>query len=403
MRSRRIPGAVTALLVGGALLLATACDGGGGHGGAGGSGDAGRPAGGSGPSPAPRAPAAAVSVQPADGATGVAPSGALKVSVGGGRLTQVDVSGPDGKPVPGAVGTDGSWLPAAALAVGTRYRVAAHAVNADGTATDTTSSFTTLTPAKTAKVFDNLTDGETYGVGMIISVTFDQPVTDRAAAERAITVDASDHTQVRGHWFDSTRLDLRPEDYWKPGTKVTVHRRTTSVQLSPGVYGASDKDESFTVGRSKVSTVDAAAHRMTVVRDGAAPRTVDVTAGADDNPSWNGTMVVFSKERMVHMDSATTDIKGAPYVADEPHGLQITTTGSYVHGNPKAVAAAGHANVSHGCIGLPDTATGDDDSVAGRFWQDSMIGDVVIVKNSIGKPVSPSNGLAGWSLPWAQW
>jgi lipoprotein-anchoring transpeptidase ErfK/SrfK len=184
---------------------------------------------------------------------------------------------------------------------------------------------------------------------------------------------------------------------------VTVHRRVTNVELAQGVYGSSDTDETFTVGRSKVSTVDAATHQMTVVKDGAAPQTIAVTAGANDNPSWNGTMVIFDKERMVHMDSKTTNIKGPGYDVYEPHGLKITDSGSYVHGNPKAEWAAGHENISHGCVGLPDSDAGDDNSVAGKFFADSMIGDVVIVQHSVGQPVSPDNGLSGWSLPWSQW
>ncbi|TQF04842.1 L,D-transpeptidase family protein [Kitasatospora acidiphila] len=400
MRSRGIPGTVAALLLGGALLLTTACSSGTG-GGTGGSATAPAAAGHSGAQAKPSA--ATLAVLPADGSQNVAPSGAVKVSVTDGKLTQVTVTGPDGKPVAGTVGPDGSWAPTAALSVSTKYQVNANAVDASGVATTTTSSFSTLTPSKTERVRDNLDNNATYGVGMIISVTFDKAVTNKQAAEQAITVEATDGTTVKGHWFGPNRLDLRPENYWKPGTKVSVHRRVSGVELSPGVYGDSDTDEAFTIGRSKVSTADAGTHQMTVVEDGAPTKTIAITAGADDNPSWNGTMVVFEKDRMVHMDSKTTNIKGAGYDVYEPHGLKITDTGSYVHGNPKAVDWAGKANISHGCIGLPDTDQGEDDSVAGKFWGDSIIGDVVIVQHSVGEPVAPDNGLGGWNLPWAQW
>ncbi|MDH6576330.1 Ig-like domain-containing protein [Kitasatospora sp. MAP5-34] len=391
--------AVTTLALGSMLLLLTACGGGTSGGGS-------KAANASGAAPAtPKVSAAQVEVEPKNGAQDVAPSGALKVSVTSGKLTQVSVAGPDGKAVQGAVSADGlSWVPSAGLAVGTAYKVDAQAVDAQGVPTSVTNSFTTLSPAKKARTEDNLSSGATYGVGMIIRVDFHQTVKNKAAAEKAISVVASDGTQVKGHWFnDDNWLDLRPQNYWKPGTTVTVHYRTTNVELSPGVYGNSDRDESFTIGRSKISTVDSAAHQMTVAEDGAAPRDIAVTTGSDENPSYNGTMVVFEMGRMIHMDSATTTIKGSPYVVDEPHGLKLTNTGTYVHGNPKAVTAAGHENISHGCVGLPDTETGDDNSVAGKFYADSMIGDVVIVKNSVGAQVQPDNGLSGWSLPWSAW
>lgn len=288
--------------------------------------------------------------------------------------------------------------------MGTAYTVNAQAVDANGVATSTTSGFTTLKPAKTAHTMDNITSNSTYGVGMIIRVDFGQQVVNKAAVQQAITVDASDGSQVKGHWLDEDHwLDLRPQNFWKPGTKVTVHYRTSNVEISPGVYGNSDRDESFTIGRSKISTVDASTHMMNVVEDGQAPQTIPITAGANDNPSWNGTMVVFEKDRMAHMVSSTTNIKGPGYDVTEPHALKITDTGSYVHGNPKAVEAAGHENISHGCIGLPDTDAGDDSSPAGKFYADAIIGDVVIVKNSIGGQVQPDNGLGGWNVPWSNW
>ncbi|WP_051967665.1 L,D-transpeptidase [Kitasatospora mediocidica] len=401
-RSGRPVGA--ALLLSSALLLLTGC--GPSDGAAGATNAAGAPKGAvSGGQSVTAAPSAAVlDVQPSDGAKNVAPNGALKVSVAGGKLTQVSVAGPDGKPVAGAVAADGlTWVPSTGLAVGTAYKVNAQAVDAHGVASTTTSGFTTLTPTKTAGLVDNIDGGGTYGVGMIISVDFHQAVVNKAAALAAITVETSDNTPVKGHWFSNdSRLDLRPETYWKPGTKVTIHYRTKSAELSPGVYGNVDKDESFTIGRSKISTVDAATHQMSVA-EGGTTKNVAITAGADDNPSWNGTMVVFEKDRMVHMNSATTTIKGAPYDVTEPHGLKISDTGSYVHGNPKAVEAAGHENISHGCIGLPDTEAGDDSSVAGKFWADSMIGDVVIVNHSVGKQVAWDNGLGGWNAPWSAW
>ncbi|WP_443080776.1 Ig-like domain-containing protein [Streptomyces sp. PTD9-10] len=64
----------------------------------------------------------------------------------------------------------------------------------------------------------------------------------------------------------------------------------------------------------------------------------------------------------------------------------------------------GHQNASHGCIGLHDTKGAGDSSVAGyEFYESSMLGDVVIVKNSGERTVDPANGLNGWNPSWADW
>ncbi len=37
------------------------------------------------------------------------------------------------------------------------------------------------------------------------------------------------------------------------------------------------------------------------------------------------------------------------------------------------------------------------------FFENSLIGDVVVVKNSPERTVKPDDGLNGWNMPWAEW
>ncbi|MFE9422764.1 Ig-like domain-containing protein [Kitasatospora sp. NPDC006697] len=399
------------LLAGGVLLTAAACgpdetNAGGSSGGS--SGGSGGSSAGSSASPAapasPKLSAAVVTVDPKDGATDVAPSGGLKVSVASGKLTQVTVNDKDGNPVQGAIAADGaSWVPSGPLAVGTVYKVNAQAVDAAGLQSALDSSFTTLTPGKTVAINDNITTGTTYGVGMIVSVNFTKDITKKDDVLKGITFEASDGSQVKGHWFSARRVDFRPQDYWKPGTTVKIHFKLKSTEVAPGVYGT-DRDESFTVGRSQISTADASTDKMTVTRDGKVVQTIPITAGNDDNPSYNGTMVIEEKDRTTRMNSATVaNVVGGEYdVPDVPHAMRLTDTGTYVHGNYWG-NAFGVSNASHGCIGLQDAKGGDDNSVAGKFFNSSMVGDVVIIKNAKGKTVGGGNGLSGWTVPWGSW
>ncbi|MFC8716458.1 Ig-like domain-containing protein [Kitasatospora sp. NPDC057198] len=411
-RGRRARRSAAALLVGGVLLLGTtACNDD--NGGGGGSADAkGTSGGGSSssatPAPADTAPktsAAQLTVTPADGATDVQPKDGLQVAVAGGKLTTVTVTDKNGKAVDGKVSDDGlSWKPSGQLTVGTSYTVSAQAVDAEGLVSASTSTFTTLTPAKTAGTGDNIADNGTYGVGMIVSVTFGKSIKNKDAVLAGITVTSSDGKTAKGHWFGDKRVDFRPEEYWTPNTKVTVKYRLKNVEVAPGVYGDVDKDEPFSIGRYQVSTVDAAAHTMTVDNGGGKTQSIPITAGNDDNPSWNGTMVIYSKEVVTRMNSATVaNVKGAEYdVQDVPHAMRLTRTGTYVHGNYWS-SAFGKTNASHGCVGLADAKGGSDTSNGGKFFKSSMIGDVVKIKNSKGKTVDGDNGLSGWTIPWSKW
>ncbi|WP_063857120.1 L,D-transpeptidase [Kitasatospora sp. Root107] len=354
----------------------------------------------------PTVSAAVVSIEPGNGAKDVKPAGALKVSVAGGKLTTVTVTGQDGKEVPGAVTADGlGWAPTAGhLEISSTYKVNARATDASGVAATAESSFSTLTPTKTAGTRDNIDDGQAYGVGMIVSVGFDKAVKDKDAVLKGITVEASDGTVVKGHWFGDTRLDFRPEKYWTPGTKVTVHRRLTSVETAPGVYGGPDKDEPFTIGRSQISTVDLAAHRMTVERDGQPVDTIPITGGKSGFDTWGGAMVVEAMEGTTRMTSngVTSAGSGDEYDLVVPHAIRLTDSGTYVHGNYWS-SSIGSANGSHGCIGVQDVKGGSDSSRAGKFYKSTIVGDVVKVVNSKGDVVSPENGLSGWNVPWGSW
>ncbi|WP_344442017.1 L,D-transpeptidase [Kitasatospora nipponensis] len=402
-----------ALALGGTMLLTTACSSGStpkatGTAQAAPGGSGGSAAASTAPSASPSAKtsAAVVDIEPKDGTQGAAPS-AFKVAVTSGKLTQVAVTDKSGAAVQGSIAPDGlSWLPAAALSVGASYQVNAQATDAAGVATTATSSFSTLTPGKTTNVSDNITADGTYGVGMIVSVTFGQSVKNQAAVEKGITFDVSDGSTVKGHWMGNNRLDLRPENFWKPGTKITIHYRLKSVEVSPGVYGNVDSDESFTIGRSQVSLVDDAKHTMTVQTDGQGTQTIPISSGSAEHPTYNGTMVIEAKEGTARMTSASVPgLKPGEYDLQVPHSMRLTDSGTYVHGNNwSSHGTFGSENVSHGCVGLEDSdGDGGPNTPAGKFYAASMVGDVVKVVNSKGAQVTPDNGLSGWNMAWSTW
>ncbi|MGW6260859.1 L,D-transpeptidase [Streptomyces sp. NPDC055085] len=388
-----------ALMMGGILLMTAACGDPHGKGTAG----AGGPAATMRAWAVPKTSAAVLDIEPRDGARGVTPN-ALQVSVSHGRLTHVNVTDKNGKAVLGSLTSDGTgWKPAAALAPGTAYTVNAQAADADGRVAAATTAFTTRTPDQQVSTNDNIGDGQTYGVGMIVKVEFSTKIANKDAVAKGITFATDSDTEVKGHWFGDDRLDFRPAEYWKPGTKVTIRYRLKNVEVSPGIYGDVNRDEPFTIGRSQVSTADAAAHQLTIVRDGKAT-TVPATLGDENHPSWGGTMVIMSKEKVTHMNSRTVGLGDEYDIPAVPHAMRLTRSGTYLHGNYWYKGDPfGKANTSHGCVSLKDVEGGSDNSVAGAFFNSSLIGDVVRVVNSKEKAVAPDNGLGGWNLPWANW
>ncbi|MFJ5266542.1 Ig-like domain-containing protein [Streptomyces sp. NPDC088387] len=399
-RGRRRTGALFAGVV---LLAVTACGGGGSEPGPG--SDEGKGKGQDSSAAQSGQSEAVVSIAPKDGAKSVDTKGDLKVTADRGKLTEVVVKDGKGAKVDGRISADGgTWTPSAHLAASTKYQVHAVAKDAEGRTAAEDASFTTLTPENSFIGTFTPEDGSKVGVGMPFSIRFDRGITNPADVEKAIRIKTEPAVDVEGHWFGNDRLDFRPENYWKAGTKVTVELGLDGVEGRPGVYGNQAKTVSFTIGRSQVSTVDVKTKTMTVKRDGRTIKTIPVTTGKPGYDTWNGQMVITDRLEVTRMNGETVGYAGEYDIKDVPHAQRLTTSGTFIHGNYWGGDAFGNYNASHGCIGLKDVRGGYDGKVAAAwFFNQSMAGDVVVVKNSNDRVVDPDNGLNGWNMSWEKW
>jgi hypothetical protein len=142
-------------------------------------------------------------------------------------------------------------------------------------------------------------NGTTVGVAMPVSVVFSNPVAPlaRADIEQHMKISASVPTTGAWHWFSSTRVDFRPETYWKQGTKVTVDANLTDVPNGNGRYGTHSYHHSFTVGDDNDTMVNAKTHTMKVTHNGAVVKTMPIDAGSATWPSWDGSVALVGEGR----------------------------------------------------------------------------------------------------------
>ncbi|MDH6128035.1 Ig-like domain-containing protein [Kitasatospora sp. GP82] len=354
---------------------------------------------------APAVSRAVITTSPTDGSQNVPLDGPVKVTVEKGRLTSVRLADGKGNLLTGRTSPDGtSWTPDTGLAVTTPYALEVVAEDADGLKAVSHTAFTTVTSAHTFAAFFTPEDGSTVGVGMPLSLRFSRPITDRAAVERAVAVSSDPPVPLGEHWFGNQRIDIRPEKFWTPGTRVTLALHLKDVQGAPGDYGTQQKEVHFTIGRSQISTVDLDTRMLTVRQGRQVLRTMPVSAGGPDHPTYLGTMVISEKFQVTRMNSQTVGLGDEYDIKDVPHAMRLTQSGTFVHGNywsPRDLF--GSANTSHGCIGLEDEKGGSPDSPAGWLFGHSLVGDVVEVRAREGEHVSADNGLGGWDLPWGQW
>ncbi|MCP3755679.1 Ig-like domain-containing protein [Streptomyces sp. TBY4] len=348
----------------------------------------------------PSLPATELSLVPPDGAKDVKPDEPLTARVAHGTLTALTVTGPDGKPAGGSL-KDGVFTPEHGLAVDTQYKVRATAASEDGKETVSESAFRTLAPSKEqTETVDVLpANGTTVGVGQPLSLTFDHKVKNRAAIERLLKVTTDNGTEGSWGWLTETltgkdRVDWRPKEYWKPGTRVTLEAPLSGVATGDGRYLTKSYTTSATIGPSQIAKVDITGHKLTLERDGRAVKTVPITAGDPaKTPTWSGKMPLMAKEGRIRMTAQSVGLSGYDQWVDK--SMRLTVSGTFAHQAEWAESYIGSANRSHGCIGMK---TAD----ATWFYDQARIGDVFEVTGGK-ETVSPGNGFAEWNLPWEQW
>jgi lipoprotein-anchoring transpeptidase ErfK/SrfK len=366
--------------------------------------------------PAPKPPAT-VAANVAANTTSLSPTDPIRLTAAGGRLTAVKLVNPDGKLVSGALAANGSsWHNTEDLGYSKTYRLTAVAVNADGAKTTKRMKLNTLTPDNmTMPYLDTvygsaIVNGATYGVGMIPVVHFDEPITDKRAAMKTLSVTTSPHVDGAWYWQNDTDVHWRPRNFYQPGTKVTVSAKVYGAQVSDGLYGQADQSVSYRIGEKRVSVANAETHHDKVYFNDKLVRTMPTsmcqggtTTGKDGQTIylWTmpGTYTVIGHENPAIMSS---DSYGLP--ADSPLGYgkekvywstKISTDGIYLHELDTTVWAQGSENVSHGCLNL-------NHDNAQWYFTHSRVGDIVRVVHSGGPKLEQWQG-GDWSVPWSEW
>ena len=334
-----------------------------------------------------------------DGAVGVPVDQPITLSVQGGVLGTVSMLDQEGEAVEGVMSPDGlSWSATEPLGYNERYTITAQSLGLGGIVSEAI-NFKSHSPANLTMPYLSPGDGAVVGVGQPIAVRFDESIPDRVAAEKAITVVTDPPVEGAFYWLSNSEVRWRPQNFWEPGTRVTVKVNTYGVDLGEGLYGQENLSSSFTIGDRLVATADDNTKMLTVRRNGEVVKTMPISMGKDSTPTNNGTFIIGDRYQRLIMDSSTY---GVPTNSPEGYRLevdwatQMSYSGIYVHSAPWSVGSQGSANTSHGCLNVsPENAK--------WFYNNTKRGDVVEVQGTVGSVLSGVEGLGDWNIPWAQW
>jgi lipoprotein-anchoring transpeptidase ErfK/SrfK len=318
----------------------------------------------------------------------------LRIKAAAGTLTAVTVTASDGTKLDGSLDA-GSWLLSSRLEPGTDYVARATAERSDGEVVTKVLRLHTEDLTLDQQTYPSVAPlaGETVGVGMPVVVTFDLPVTDKAAFERHMTVTSTPKQAGSWHWFNDHEARFRPKSYWQAGTDVSVDLDLNSIPAGNGIYGQESRTVDFHVGDANVYKVNARTHQMQVFSNGGLLRTIPITTGKDGFTTRSGTKVIIEKFAEKRMNSETVGISSddpeAYDIDDVKWAMRLTFTGEFIHAAPWSVGSQGYANVSHGCTGM---------STANAAWLYAMSrrGDVVEYTGT-DRWMTLDNGYGDWN------
>jgi lipoprotein-anchoring transpeptidase ErfK/SrfK len=371
--------------------------------------------------------AATLTMAPVADDKSFSPADPVTASITNGTITTVSLTNATtGRVVKGDFNADhSSWTSSEELGYDKTYTFAVTATGSDGQQLQQTNKFTTVKPNNLTLPYlranvATLLDKGTFGVGQPVVVWFDEPIKDKAAAERTLSVTTDPPGIVGGwYWMDDHEVHWRPQNYWPSGTKVHVAAMVYGKDLGGGLYGQEDRTADFTIGPKKVAVADAVTKHMKVYIDDKQVTTIngqDVTAGIPvsmgkggfeitkegvrvDFDTHSGVHVVMMKYEHYEMTSSSFGIidKSDPnwYDAIIGKAIRISNDGEFVHLADWNIPQQGHVNTSHGCINVGP-------AFIYWFYGQFGAGDIVDVT---GTPVNLPlrDGLGDWTLTWAQW
>lgn len=354
--------------------------------------------------PAEQPPVAEVKSQPDFGAVDISPVQPLVVSVAKGKITEIQLTNPEGEPVDGTLAPDGSsWTLGEPLGYGRTYTVTGNATGTDGKSVPIQGSYTTVEPVDEVTTSISPRDGATVGVAAPVIVSFGYEPADRALIESHVHITTTPHVDGAFAWIrhdgnDYPSLDWRPNGYWPANTQVHVESDIYGLDFGDGFFGGDNAVVDFTVGRNQVVLADAQSFQIVVQRDGQTVATYPASFGSGDDigdpnrVTRSGIHVVIDKQETTKMSNPAYGYTNII----EHWAVRISDNGEFIHQNQGTVGDQGVDNVSHGCINLSAEN-------AEEYFNSAIYGDPVEVTNT-SVPLSADDGdLYDWAIPWDQW
>ena len=296
------------------------------------------------------------------------------------------------------------WISGAALKFNTHYTFNVTTMDDNGTLETRVSTFSTVPDAHEADMWMYPAADSTVGVAQPLEFHFSEPVTNKAAVEKAISITSATGQKGAFRWYSDTVARYRAADYWPAGSALKVEIKLFGVDFGNGMIGNFNKINTINIGDKVVMEADATAKTVNIFVNDVLARTFLASMGDERFPSAAGYLVLTAdKQRHATFDASTIGLKkGDPAyygTLKVEYATRLADSGIFIHqAAPVAIPYLGKVNLSHGCIGL-------DREGASWVFNNMKPGDLV---HMVGTPdptdtIAPTDGFGDWNVPFAQY
>ncbi|WP_218713071.1 Ig-like domain-containing protein [Arthrobacter sp. BF1] len=308
-----------------------------------------------------------------------------------------------GTPVAGELVVSGrKWISKEPLKFGTDYILSITSEDAGGNKNTSHSAFSTVAASHEADAWVYPAADSTVGVAQPLEFNFSEPVVNKEAVEKAITITTSTGQKGAFRWYSDTMVRYRAENYWPANSKLTVNMALFGTDIGNGMIYNANRAYEVNIGNKVVMEADAANKFVNIFVNDQLTKTFPASMGSETFPSASGFMVLTAdKQRFATFKASTIGLKpgdpGDYGSVDVEYATRLSNSGIFIHeATAVAIPYLGITNLSHGCIGLSHEG-------AGWVFENMRPGDLVHTVGTPNDTILPTDGFGDWNFAFADY
>ncbi|MDD0857120.1 Ig-like domain-containing protein [Arthrobacter alpinus] len=174
------------------------------------------------------------------------------------------------------------------LKFGTDYILSITSEDAGGNKNTSHSAFSTVAASHEADAWVYPAADSTVGVAQPLEFNFSEPVVNKEAVEKAITITTSTGQKGAFRWYSDTMVRYRAETYWPANSQLTVNMALFGTDIGNGMIYNANRAYEVNIGNKVVMEADATNKFVNIFVNDQLSKTFPASMGSETFPRHPG-------------------------------------------------------------------------------------------------------------------